>query len=318
MRLGARDRLTTREVEAFLPEEVVKQQSSSSGSLGLAALEAAEEEVARVQDELLEGGRGRGSLQERERMAVQEASRCYRDLEEAVVTRSQVVVCTTLTAARSWLLQLLRDGHISLVCVDEAGFSLDAPLLPLLASCRRLLLAGDHLQLPPVVLSAGGRRRGLGTSLLERLAALRPSCLSLLSTQHRSHPTIAAWSSFYFYEDKLRSAPGLEERTLGALVPELGSVWGGGSLVWIDTRGRLREEEGEGSHSNKGEAALLAKLALGLLDGGLEEGALGVVAPYWGQVGQLRRLLWEQGGHRGVEVSTVDGYQGREKEVVVV
>ena len=212
VRLGSLERLTSREVEQFLPARGAREEGDTPLARARADLQSAEKKVVSLQSQLLEGGRGRGEVQEQEQAAVARASASYRELEETAVAGASVVVCTLMTAARGWLLRRLSDGELGLLCVDEAGQTLDSGLLPVLARARRLVLAGDHLQLPPTVLSREGVSRGLATSLLERLALARPGSVSLLSTQYRSHPRIAAWSSEYFYGGKVRAAAGLEDR----------------------------------------------------------------------------------------------------------
>ena len=212
VRLGSLERLTSREVEQFLPEKGAGEEGDSPLARARSDLQSAERKVVSLHSQLLEGGRGRGEVQLQEQAAVARASASYRELEETAVTGASVVVCTLMTAARGWLMQRLSDGELGLLCVDEAGQTLDSSLLPLLGRARRMVLAGDHLQLPPTVLSKEGVARGLATSLLERLALARPGVVSLLSTQYRSHPAIAAWSSQYFYGGKVRAATGLENR----------------------------------------------------------------------------------------------------------
>ena len=320
IRLGNRLRLTTKDVEQFLPEEVEKEEEHTN--CGKPFNSSYDQRLARLRDELLEGGRGIQELQEEEADIVAKATRDSMMMEDEAVCKGSVVVCTLATASRRWLLHQVKYGQFPLVCVDEAGFTLDPPLLPILAAAQRLILAGDHLQLPPVVLSKEGRERGLGTSLLERLAVARPASVALLSTQYRSHPRISGWSSAYFYKGKLEAAPQLQNRLLGGLVRKLNDgFWGKTPLVFIDTEGQGEGETGGAggqSISNLGEALVALEVVEDLLAGGVSEEMVGMISPYWAQAGLLRSLVWEGAGFLGVEVGTVDGYQGREKEVVVV
>ena len=208
------------------------------------------------------------------------------------------------------------------------------------ASYFHLTQAGDHLQLPPVVLSKEGRERGLATSLLERhalaiiiiiiiiisllqrLALARPASVALLSTQYRSHPMISGWSSGYFYKGELEAAPQLQNRLLGGLVRGMkDGRWARSPLIFIDTEGHGEGESGGAggqSISNLGEALVAVEVVETLIAAGVTEDMVGMISPYWAQAGLLRSLMWEGAGRLGVEVRTVDGYQGREKEVVVV
>ena len=302
-------RLTDSRVSQFLPDQ-------TGGRAGL------ERELREVRAGLMSQQRGLGGLLERERELVTEYRREEAEQEERAVEAAAVVVCTLATAARPVLLDRLASRQFPLLCCDEAGFSLDAALLPLVCKAERLVLAGDHQQLPPVLHSPAAVRRGLAVSLLERLAAACPDWVCLLTTQYRSHPALSGWSSAQFYQGKLAAHPSLAGRCLREL-PGLATVKSDlldSPLVWLDTTGTGWTEDTEegGSFSNSGEAVVVAELVEMLLKFGLDQQHLAVISPYWGQVGLVRGLLWEGAARHEVEVGTVDGFQGREKEAVVV
>ena len=111
-------------------------------------------------------------------------------------------------------------------------------------------------------------------------------------------------------------------RLLGGLVRGLkDGLWAKSPLMFIDTEGHGEGETGGAggqSISNFGEALVAVEVVEALMAAGLSEDMVGMISPYWAQAGLLRSLMWEGAGRLGVEVRTVDGYQGREKEVVVV
>ena len=184
-------------------------------------------------------------------------------------------------------------------------------------------MAGDHLQLPPVVLSQEALDRGLGVSLMEQLATQCPETVSLLTTQYRSHEMISGWSSQHFYSGLLSAAPSNADISLDQLLVNTRLLTLlDRPLTWLDTRGAgagwEEEAEGEDSLANTGEAVTTLDLVTRLLGAGLAQEHIGVISPYWAQVATIRSLLWETEGLRGVEVRTVDGYQGREKEVIIL
>ena len=315
VRLGNRLRLTTKEVEKYLPENVAQ----SDRLLDI------EQKIGVARSQLVEGGRGRGYLVEEEARLVGEHKKVHKELEDEVIDKALVVVCTIMTASRGNIQRMMRDGSFSLVCVDEAGFTLDSQLVPVVARARRVILAGDHLQLPPVVLSQEGRERGLGISLLERVAKHCPDCVTLLSTQYRSHHVISAWSSQHFYGGHLVADAGNSEQLLHQLVDSKRvsmeeRIWTESPMLWLDSKGCSWEEqaEEEESVSNCDEAVLVADLVTRFLQLGVREQMIGVISPYWAQVALCRSLVWEGEGKTGVEVRTVDGYQGREKEVIIL
>ena len=195
--------------------------------------------------------------------------------------------------------------------VDEAGQALaPATLIP----CRRapkVLLCGDPCQLPPTVKAQDSRV--LEQSLMERLVAQGQTPCVMLEVQHRMHEDIMAAGSVHFYGGKLSAHADVKARTLDGVKP-----W-----LWVDTVGcgfdERRSEEG-GSVSNPAEADFVTKRALEWL--AMHPGmSLGIVAPYAAQVECLKER-WQAcaGEHANADVTihTVDGFQGQERDAMIV
>jgi superfamily I DNA and/or RNA helicase len=241
-----------------------------------------------------------------------------RDMEhhavEAVLNGAPVV-CATLTGLDS---EMLGKREFDLAVIDEAGQSTEpACWLPLLRS-GRLVLAGDHCQLPPTVISQEAAREGFGLSLLERLAGLHGSLVTRrLDIQYRMHEAIMRFSSDQFYEGTLQAHESVRAHALSDL-PDVADLPVTHSPVeLLDTAGAGHEEElepdGE-SRLNRGEAELVCRKVQALLAAGVTADAIAVIAPYAAQV----RLLRERLAIPGLEIDSVDGFQGREKEAVVL
>jgi len=313
VRLGNKLRLTSRHVSRFLPEHVARCRQ----------LEEVEQQLAWVRRQLLDSLEDRREMAGEEKQLVHRHREVYRRHEGAVVSGARVVTCTLQTAMRRSLLDGLSSGQFPVLAVDEAGFCLSSQLAPVLCRARSLVMAGDHLQLPPVVLSQEALDRGLGVSLMQQLATLCPETVSLLTTQYRSHEMISGWSSQHFYSGLLSAHPSNASIGLEKLLGNTGLLsLLSRPLTWLDTRGAgpgwEEEAEGEDSLANTGEAVTSLELVTRLLGAGLGQENIGVISPYWAQVATIRSLLWETEGLRGVEVRTVDGYQGREKEVIIL
>jgi superfamily I DNA and/or RNA helicase len=173
-----------------------------------------------------------------------------------------------------------------------------------------VVLAGDHLQLPPTVLSSAAQAGGLALSLFERLVALHGDGVKVtLSEQHRMNRRIMAFPSAALYGGLLRAHPAVAERAIDDAPLEV-----------VDTSGSGFEEatpEGSDSKLNDGEARLAAAEVEALLARGLDPAEIAVISPYDAQVQRLRELLAPH-LDRGLEVDTVDGFQGREKDAVIV
>jgi superfamily I DNA and/or RNA helicase len=168
------------------------------------------------------------------------------------------------------------------------------------------------------VLSREAADAGYGVSLLERLVSLHGDTVTRrLKVQYRMHEDIMAFSAKEFYDDELEADASVRRHRLCDLPGLPANAWTEEPLHFIDTAGagydEKREPDGE-SLWNPDEARLVCRQVRRLLEAGLSPGAVAVIAPYSAQV----RLLREQLNVPGLEIDSVDGFQGREKEAVVI
>ena len=242
-----------------------------------------------------------------------------RKLEALAVERvldEAKIICATLTGLDS---QLLGQRRFDVVVIDEACQSTEpAAWVPLLRA-NKLILAGDHCQLPPTILSPEAAERGLAVSLMERLIArFGPDVSRLLTVQHRMHAAIMGFSNAEFYDGQLIAHESVANHRLCDLPGVTANPLTETPVQFIDTAGASYDEELEedtGSRRNPQEAALTVKKVAALLDAGVNAAQIGVITPYRAQV----RLLRERLGHvPELEIDSVDGFQGREKEAIVV
>jgi hypothetical protein len=268
-----------------------------------------------------EGRRGPGRFSEaraaeREARSLLAEARTLEARAEAEVLDRAPVVLATLTGLDS---QALAGRRFPLAVVDEATQAVEPAALLALLRAERVVLAGDHLQLPPTVLSAAAQAGGLGISLFERLVALHGDAVKVtLTEQHRMHEAIMRFPSEALYGGALTAHPAVATARLP--LPPGADPAEAEPLLVIDTSGRGFEEAtppGSDSRENEGEAALCAAEVERILALGVPPSEVAVIAPYDGQVQRLRALLAAQ-VEAGLEIDTVDGFQGREKEAVVV
>jgi len=225
------------------------------------------------------------------------------------------VLCATTTALGS---EVLGRRRFDLGVIDEACQSTEPGCWVPLLWCDRVVLAGDHCQLPPTLLSQEAAAEGLGVSLFERLMALFSGSIARqLIVQYRMNRAIMDFPSREFYEARLQADPSVCEHVLADLPGVVASGSTQLPIEFIDTAGAGFDEEiepdGE-SRLNRQEAALVCRKVQGLLNCGVGAGNIAVIAPYAAQV----RLLREQLPVPGLEIDSVDGFQGREKEAVVI
>ncbi|MAH91407.1 MAG: hypothetical protein CMA11_06525 [Euryarchaeota archaeon] len=237
-----------------------------------------------------------------------------RELEQRItddVLASAEVLCTTNIGAGHFTLS---NRKFSIVLIDEATQATEpSALVPIVKGARQLILVGDHRQLPPTVTSQRAEEGGLDIPLFERLLS-NGLPAHMLTTQYRMHPTIREFPSARFYENRLEDGCSSSDRP-----PVAGFLWPDWDkpVAFVPVHGAEIEEEVGSSRSNMDEAATVIQIVNDLLSpGDLSPEDIGVISPYAGQVRLIRTMI--DGEIEGLEVKSVDGYQGREKEIIVL
>ncbi|XP_060042225.1 protein ZGRF1 [Erinaceus europaeus] len=209
----------------------------------------------------------------------------------------------------------LNELKFPVVLLDECSqITEPAALLPIARfECEKLILVGDPKQLPPTIQgSDAAHQNGLEQTLFDRLCLMGHKPV-LLRTQYRCHPTISAIANDLFYEGSLRD--GIEEADRGPLLEWLPT------LCFYNVKG-LEQVERDNSFHNVAEAAFTLKLIQSLLASGIVSSGIGVITLYKSQMYKLCHLLAAVGSEqppvRAVQVSTVDAFQGAEKEVIIL
>jgi ATP-dependent RNA/DNA helicase IGHMBP2 len=227
------------------------------------------------------------------------------------------VITATLVGANHYTVRNLRYAT---VLIDEAGQALEpACWIPILKA-PRLVLAGDHCQLPPTIRSEEAARKGLNTTLLEKCVSLYPEAVSMLEEQYRMHERIMGYASEVFYDRRLRAHPSVAQHVLFAGEPP---------LAFVDTAGCGFDEKQEGSGlSNPEEAEFLVRHATRLIAElhnrypGDDFPTMAIISPYRNQVHLLQELVRAAPGLREhadkIAVNTIDSFQGQERDIVYI
>lgn len=239
-------------------------------------------------------------------------------IDTELFTEARVIACTLVGAAS----RVLERKRFSSLFIDEAAQAIEAACWIAISRADRVILAGDHCQLPPTIKCIEAARGGLGRTLLEKVVLHKPETMSLLKIQYRMHEDIMRFPSRWFYHDELEAAPEVKYR--GILDFDT-------PVSWINTSELDLQEkavaEGTG-HLNTGEAELLVRELKNYMERIgirriLEEHIdFGVISPYRAQVHYLRHLLKKEPFFRPcrrlITVHTVDGFQGQERDVIMI
>lgn len=248
------------------------------------------------------------------RKLMDEARALERRAVKQVLGGAQVVCATCAMLDGS----VLRGEAFDVALVDEATQAVEPIALMAFLKAPTVVLAGDPQQLAPTVLSLDAQAQGLGTSLFERLLAdYGDDVKRMLKEQYRMHERIMAFPSARMYGGQLRAHPSVAARTLGEVLSP-GAQVDAPPVLFLDTAGKGFEESkapGTESLRNEGEADLVVARARELLANGLAPEELAVITPYRAQAALIRERLADV---EAVEVDTVDAFQGREKDAVLV
>lgn len=225
-----------------------------------------------------------------------------RDAAKCELVRQADVVCVTCITAG---MGLLGRHEFPYVLIDEAAQSTEPlSLIPCVYGAKKLILVGDHKQLGPNVLNKEVARAGFKVSLFERLLNVGVDPY-LLSIQYRMHPDLCLFPGEYIYNGLLKS---------GTDSTNIISYY---NTFFYNVAGLEEISPSGTSYLNKGEAYLVESLIRFLCKNGVSEGAIGVITPYEGQRAFLLNKLFSNNSGK-LEISNVDGFQGREKEFIIV
>ncbi len=247
-----------------------------------------------------------------------DARKIEQQMKDDILDNADVICATCIGSGH----QLLDGRRFPRILIDEATQATEpATLVPIVRGCKQLVLVGDHKQLPPTVISSRAEEMGLNISLFERLIELGINSTMLLK-QYRMHPCIADFPSRQSYEGLLSNGVSQQERPapIGLIWPDFENPV---AFLPVDG-GEIVSPDGH-SKANPTEAGWVLKIADSILQGGdISPNEIGIITPYNGQVRVIHDLMETSGGMEkggkwnGVEVRSVDGYQGREKEVIIL
>ncbi len=240
---------------------------------------------------------------------------------------ARVIACTLVGAAN----RLLDGQKYGTLFIDEAAQALEAACWIPIRRVSRVILAGDHCQLPPTVKSIAALKAGLGKTLMERIVEMKPEVVTLLKMQYRMNDDIMRFSSDYFYDGQVESAPNVKYR--GILDLDVAMEWVNPSenSEYSEYSDKSFKETFIGEsfgRINKDEAELTLNTLQQyferiskqrLLDERID---VGIISPYRAQVQYLRRLLMKREFfkpfRRQISINTVDGFQGQERDIIVL
>ena len=273
--------------------------------------------------------RGGGKYHQKLERLKERATELEVRINAQLFSEARVIACTLVGSAN----RLLEGQKFGTLFIDEAAQALEAACWIPIGRVSRVILAGDHCQLPPTVKSFEALKAGLGKTLMERIVENKPDVVTLLKMQYRMNEEIMRFSSDWFYGNQVESAPEVKFRSILDLdIP----------MTWIDTSDFRNEklelgdeisftEEFVGEsfgRINKAEAELtllvleqyFEKIGKArILDERLD---VGVISPYRAQVQYLRRLLKNKEFFKPfrhlISVNTVDGFQGQERDIILI
>ena len=223
-----------------------------------------------------------------------------------IVDSSDVILATNSSAALESIARVKFDVAI----IDEASQATIPSVLIPIAKAHRFILAGDHKQLPPTIIS--DRAHELSKTLFEELIRIYPFKSQLLNTQYRMNRLLMKFPNEEFYDNNLKSDSSVDDININDI---LDSNQKEEALLFIDTSdvdfdGETHLKDSK-SIVNKLEADICVQITQDYLNDGVEESDIGIISPYADQVKIIQDMT-------PVEVKTVDGFQGREKEIIII
>ncbi|CDW76925.1 dna-binding protein smubp-2 [Stylonychia lemnae] len=237
-----------------------------------------------------------------------------------IFTRADVICCTLTSAADKTLSRFIenkmQDQLFDMLVIDECAQSVEPACWIPIKNAKKLVMAGDHKQLDATVKSDEASKKGLSLSLFERVMKFKNKNQTMLNEQYRMNEKIMSWSNQAMYDGNLKAHIDVKDRLMVDLYQNNTEEIINNPLLFIDTAGALIECD------------LVIQVLKELISLGIKKSDIGVITPYNAQVNMIKKAIrFQEELHTHVdrakigdriEVSTVDGFQGREKEVIII
>lgn len=264
----------------------------------------------------------KGSKRESERSRLQ----CLKDqaidleirIDAQLFGEARVIACTLVGSAN----RILNGKTFSTLFIDEAAQALEAACWIAISKASRVIFAGDHCQLPPTIKCIEAARGGLDQTLIQKISRRKPETVSMLEMQYRMHEDIMRFPSNWFYRGRLQASPEVSHRN----ILEFDTP-----IEWFDTALCELSEECVNEtfgRINKAEAELLVQQLQNYIEKiGIERVQeesidFGLISPYRVQVQYIRQLIKRNRFfhplRRLITIHTVDGFQGQERDVILI
>lgn len=240
-----------------------------------------------------------------------------RSAEREILSNADVICCTCVGAGDPRLTKF----KFRTVLIDESTQSAEPEcMIPLVLGCKQVVLVGDHQQLGPVIMNKKAAKAGLNQSLFERLVIL--GCAPIrLNVQYRMHPCLSEFPSNMFYEGSLQNGVTMQQR----LRKEVDFPWpvtDSPMMFWANLGNEEISASGT-SYLNRTEASNVEKIITRFFKAGVQPGDIGIITPYEGQRSYVVSSMQQNGtfnkeNYKEIEVASVDAFQGREKDFIVL
>mgnify|MGYP000101677812 CR=1 FL=1 len=250
---------------------------------------------------------------------IKKVSEIEQKIAKEILKDATIVLCTNSSAG----LEILKDFEFHTAIIDEATqATIPSSLIPI-CKAKKFILAGDHKQLPPTILSE--KAKALSETLFEKLIKKCPEKSILLDVQYRMHETLMEFPNREFYDGKLKTDEKTKNITLFDLkvnIPTFGNIWDTilnpqHIICFIDTSKSEKKYERKRlesfSKENPFEVEIIKSILKKMFDLKIQKEWIGIITPYDDQLDLLRKHLGNV-----VEINTVDGFQGKEKEIILI
>lgn len=288
---------------------------------GMKEIKRLKKQAAEYRDLAHKYKRNFGAAEREQRKALfSEAKNISREVEKTeeyiasdLISKSNVITATLIGANH----YTVRNLRYKTVVIDEAGQALEPACWVAILKADKVIMAGDHCQLPPTIKSQAAYQGGLGKTLMEKLVTLHPESVVLLKEQYRMHNKIMEFSSQEFYQSSLIAHHSVAEWKI---------LENDDPFVFIDTAGCGFEEKTEGSGiCNPEEASFLLKHLekyFSSISDLTEIPSIGIISPYRHQVETLKELIisypFFKEHQNNVSINTIDSFQGQERDIVYI